>query len=59
MAEIRPKNRARKRRDVGRIYGMKYSWKAIQTETDTKTEQKGVGERGWFMLKTFGKGAFE
>ena len=26
--------------------------RAIKTETDTRTEQKGVGKVGWFMSKT-------
>ena len=42
----------RKRRVVGRICGRKYSWKAIQTGTDTRTEKKkGVGKLGWFKSK--------
>ena len=26
--------------------------RAIKTETDTRTEQKGVGKLGWFMSLT-------
>ena len=26
--------------------------RAINTETDTRTEQKGVGKLGWFVSKT-------
>ena len=37
----------RKRAVVARIYGMKYSSKAIRTETDTRTKYKGVGKLGW------------
>ena len=32
------KNRVRKQRVVGRIYGLKYSCRAMKTETDTRTE---------------------
>ena len=52
-AEKDRKNRVRKRRDVGRIYGMKYSRKDHKkTETDTRAQEKGVGRLGWFMSKT-------
>ena len=34
------KNKVRKRRVVGRIFGMKYSWKGHKSETDTRTELK-------------------
>ena len=26
--------------------------RAIETETDTRTEQRGMGKLGWFMSKT-------
>ena len=26
--------------------------RTMKTETDTRTEQKGVGKLGWFMSKT-------
>ena len=32
---------------------MKYSLKGMKTETDTRTEQKGVGKLGWIMSKTY------
>ena len=32
------KNRVRKRRVVGRIYGLKYERANVQTEIDTRTE---------------------
>ena len=34
---------------VGRIYGMKYTdeW-SIETETDTRTHEKGVSKLRWF-----------
>ena len=39
ISYIRPqKNRVRKRRVVGRIYGIKYSWKGHKRETNTRTE---------------------
>ena len=41
----------RKQRVVGRIYGMKYSWKAIKTEIGTRTESKEVSKLGWFCQK--------
>ena len=42
----------RRRRVVGRIHGTKYTVeKAIKTEIDTRTEEKGVGKLGWFMSK--------
>ena len=38
-AEIRQEEQNEKRRRVvGRIYGMKYSSRAMKTETDTRTE---------------------
>ena len=53
-AEIRPeeqsKKAARHRESHREIYGKKYSWRAIKTETDTRTEHKGVGKLGWFNL---------
>ena len=52
-------NRVKKRRTVGRIYGMRVerAIREINTKTNkqnkTKTKQKKrVGKLGWFMLKT-------
>ena len=35
----------RKRRVVGTIYRMKYSWRAIKTETDTRKEREKISKR--------------
>ena len=43
-AEIRPKNRVRKRRVVGRIYGMKYSWKGHKDRNRHKSRIKRSGQ---------------
>ena len=42
----------RKRRVVGRIYGMKYSWKGHKDRNRDKNRIKRVGKLGWFMSKT-------
>ena len=51
-AETRRKNRVRKRRVVGRIYGMKYSGKGHKDRNRHKNRVKGVGTLGWFMSRT-------
>ena len=51
-AETRRKNRVRKRRVVGRIYGMKYSGKGHKDRNRHKNRVKGVGKLGWFMSRT-------
>ena len=44
------KNRVRKWRVVGKIYGIKKTVeRATKTETDTRTEYKGVGKLGLFQ----------
>ena len=42
----------RKRRAVGRIYGKNTVKRAIKTEIETRTDQKGVGKLGWSVKKT-------
>ena len=43
----------RKWRVVGRIYGMKYSWKGRKDEKQTQEESKKEwGKLGWFIPKT-------
>ena len=51
-AETRRKNRVRKRRVVGRIYGLKYSGKGHKDRNRHKNRVKGVGKLGWFMSRT-------
>ena len=47
------KNRVRKRRVVGRIYGMKYSSKGHKDRKRLKNRiKKGVVKLGWLMSKT-------
>ena len=44
----------RKRRVVGRICGMKYSWKGHNDRNRHKNRIKRVGKLGWFMSKARG-----
>ena len=45
-------NRMRKRRVVGRIYGMKYRWKGHTDRNRHKNRIKRVGKLSWFMSRT-------
>ena len=47
--KTREQNRVRKRRVVGRIYGMKYSWKGHEDRNRHKNRIKRVGMLGWCM----------
>ena len=45
-------NKVRKRRVVGRIYRMKYSWKGHKNRNRHKNRIKRVGKLGWLLSKT-------
>ena len=52
-AEQDQENRARKRRVVGRIYGIKCSLKGYKDRNRHKKKNfNGVGKLGWFMSET-------